>query len=93
MSAIELNNLYYSNFDKYHQKYFLRAQCTEPTPLALDNFQRFSTNSKKYSVLLDNAMHYSFLANGPLNARWSENAKYCFYHNQLQTGSKRILKF
>ena len=38
------------NFDKHHYKDFHRAQCTEPTPLALNNFQRFSSNSmKKFS--------------------------------------------
>ena len=36
--------IYYSNFDKNHYKDFHRAQCTEHTPLALNNFQHFSSN-------------------------------------------------
>ena len=36
-------DVYYSNFDKHHNEDYHRAQCTKPTPLALDNFQHFSS--------------------------------------------------
>ena len=53
--------LCYSNFDKQHYKDIHSAQCTEPTPLALNNYQHFSSNSTKCSVVIENAVGYSFL--------------------------------
>ena len=32
------------------------AHCTEPTPLALDIFQSFSSNSAKFSVIVQKAV-------------------------------------
>ena len=33
---------------------------TEPTPLALDNFRCFPSNSTKFSEVIENAMGFSF---------------------------------
>ena len=47
--------MYYINFDND----FHRAQCTELTPLALNNFRRFfSSNSTKFSVVIKIAVVY-----------------------------------
>ena len=35
--AFRVLNIWWLNFEKHHFKDFRRAQCTEPTPLALDN--------------------------------------------------------
>ena len=50
----------YSNFDKDPYKDLHMVQCTEPTPLALDNVRPFSSNSTKFSVVIENAMGYRF---------------------------------
>ena len=73
----------YSNFDEHHYKDSNRTQYTEPTPLVLDNFRRFSSNSTKFSVVNENAVGYiAFYANHSLDIAmdvcWLENAKYCF---------------
>ena len=47
------------NIDKHHSKYFHRAQCTQHTPLALDNFGRFPSNST-FTVVIQNAVGYRF---------------------------------
>ena len=52
----------YSNFDKHHYKDSHRAQCTEPTHLAL-----FSSNSSTFSVVIENAVGYNFYANNSLD--------------------------
>ena len=49
-----------SNFDKNHYKDFHSVQCTEPTPLALDNFRLFSSNSMNFEVMIESTMGYSF---------------------------------
>ena len=54
-------NIYYSNFDKHHCKDFHRAQCTQLTHLALDNFRRFSSNLTRFSLVIQNAVGYSFV--------------------------------
>ena len=87
-SALNLD--YYSNFDKHHYKDFHRSQCTEPTLLAFDNFLRFSSNSTKCSVIIEYAVDYWFLClanhslDGPMDACWSESAKYCVLQNNAQ---------
>ena len=64
--------IYYSNFDKHHYKDFHRAQSTQPTPLALDNFWPFSSNSTKFSVVIENAVGYSFsLTRRSHGCRWN----------------------
>ena len=50
-------NIYYSNFGKDQD--FHRAQCTGPTHLAFDDFC-FTSSSKKFSVVIENAMGYGF---------------------------------
>ena len=46
-------HVYYSNSKDFH-----RAQCTEPTSLALNNFRCFSSNSTKFSVVIKIAVVY-----------------------------------
>ena len=53
MNLLLFTNIYYIDFH--------RIQCTEPTSLALDNFQHFSSNSTKFSVVIENAVGYRFL--------------------------------
>ena len=51
-------------------------------PLALDNCRCLSSRSTKFSVVIENALGYSFYANhsldGPMDARWPENTKILF---------------
>ena len=42
--AFRVLNIWWLNFEKYHYKDFRRAQCSEPTPLALDDRWIYSTN-------------------------------------------------
>ena len=51
----------FSNFEKYYYNDFHRAQCTESTPFAIDNFRRFPSNSTKISVVIEYVVGYSFL--------------------------------
>ena len=43
-----------------HYKDFYGLQCTEPTPLALNNFQILFSNSKNFTLVVENSMDYSF---------------------------------
>ena len=52
--------IYYLNFDKDHYKDFHSVQCTEHTPLALDNFQRFFSKCNEiFNGNIGNAIGYS----------------------------------
>ena len=64
-------------------KNFHRAQCTEPTPLALDNFRGFSSNLTKFSVVIENAVGNSYLSKS--DTRWC--------HGCLLAGKCKILFF
>ena len=59
------------------------AQCTEVTPLALDNFRLVSSISTNFSIVNENTVGYSFYANHSqdraMDVCWLENAKYYFY--------------
>ena len=53
--------IYYSNVDKHYYINHGKAQCTEPTPLALDNFRQFSSNAATFPVVMENAACYIFM--------------------------------
>ena len=58
-----------SNFDKHHYKNFHRTHRTEPTLLALDDLEVFSSNSSKIPVIIENAVGYNFYANHRINPK------------------------
>ena len=80
-----ISNIYYSNFDKHHLKKAHRVQCTDPTPLAHDNFRRFSSNSPKFSVVIENAMGYTvsckWLTKWSLRCPWVGKCKMLHFRN------------
>ena len=55
------HGFFYKNLsDSWLILFITNKKCSEPTPLVLDNFRRFSSNSSKVSGIIYNAVSKSF---------------------------------
>ena len=54
--------------------------------LVLDNVQRFSSNSTEFSVVIENAVGYNYLQDGPMDAvGWKmQNGTFSKFHPKNQ---------